>query len=237
MPHKMTKSDNDMTLSAQDVIDFLKQNPNFLQKHPQVCDLLDIPRQHTERGVADFQQYMVRRLREDRDGIIEEAREIVETSRANMSNLARVQTAVLLLLESQSFEDFIHTLTMDCASVLDVDIIALVVETDGAIVPHINLNGVRAVTPGTIELVMKNHDIMLESDMRGIEEIYGGGAGLVKSQALAKLTIARGAPHALLAFGSRDPALFRNGQATDLIMFFGRVVERCFRSWLDLPRR
>ena len=42
-------------------------------------------------------------------------------------------------------------------------------------------------------------------------------------------------PPAILVFGSRDPALFQPGQATDQVMFLARVVERAFRQWLDLP--
>jgi hypothetical protein len=39
----------------------------------------------------------------------------------------------------------------------------------------------------------------------------------------------------MLAFGSREPDLFQQGHGTELISFLARVVERCIRSWLDLP--
>ena len=41
-------------------------------------------------------------------------------------------------------------------------------------------------------------------------------------------------PPAILAFGSRDPVMFQDGQATDQIIFLARVIERCFRSWLNI---
>ena len=37
---------------------------------------------------------------------------------------------------------------------------------------------------------------------------------------------------AMLLLGSSDPAQFRPGQATDLLVFFGGVVERLLRRWL-----
>lgn len=239
MSHTMTDTKDNTSLTAEDIIAWLRDNPSFLHKHPEACDLLDPPREHKDqgRGVVDFQQFMVRRLREDRDGIIEEAREIVETSRVNMSNQTRIHNAVLLLLEARNFEDFIHTVVMDFAALLDVDIIALIVEADGDVVPHINLSGVRAVTSGSIELLMKDQKIILESHTKGLEDIYGGGAGLVKSQALLRMNIAKGAPPAMLAFGSRNPDMFQPGQGTELTAFLGHVVERCFCSWLDLPRQ
>jgi uncharacterized protein YigA (DUF484 family) len=80
---------------------------------------------------------------------------------------------------------------------------------------------------------MKERDIVLESGINGSEALYGGGAGLVLSQALVRLHIGPDQPEALLAFGSRDPDLFQKGQATDLLSFLGKVIERRFHSWLD----
>ena len=237
MSETMTDTNDTPSLSAEDIIAWLRDHPDFLHKYPEACDLLSPPRQHKEqgRGVVDFQQFMVKRLREDRDGIIEEAREIVETSRANMSNQSRMHNAVLMLLSARSFEDFIHTLVMDLAALLDLDIIALIVEADGTTVPHINLAGVHAVSAGTINLLMKDQKIALESHTKGLGDIYGGGAGLVKSQALLRLHIADGAPIAMLAFGSRNPEQFQPGQGTELLAFLGHIVEHGFRTWLDLP--
>ena len=179
---------------------------------------------------------MVKRLREDRNDILEEAREIIELSRNNMKNLSRIHRGVIMLLEARDFEDFIHVITMDTSALLDTDIISLIIETEGEVVPHINLPGVRAVMPGTVELLMKEQTIILESNMAGIDELYGGGAGLVKSQLLLRLNISINVPPVMLAFGSRDPEMFAPGQGTEQIAFLGQVIERCFRSWLDLPQ-
>ncbi len=235
MTETMTKKkEPEAGVAAAEVLAFLKENPGFLEKHPELCDVLLPPRNRSGKGVVDFQDYMLRRLREDRDGIIREAQEIVETSRANMNNLTRINRAVLMLLEAENFEDFIHVLTMDFASLLDVDIVTLVVETDGGVIPHINIPGVHVVTQGTIDLLMKKHPIMLEPDIAGLPEVYGGGAGLVKSQALVRLAISTNVPSAMLAFGSRDAAMFSEKQGTEQLAFLGQVVERCFRAWLKI---
>jgi uncharacterized protein YigA (DUF484 family) len=166
---------------------------------------------------------------------LDSARELVENSRHNMNNQARINRAILLLLEAQNFEDFIRTITLDFASLLDVDIVSLIVETDGEVIPHVDLAGVRLVSPGTVDLLLHGGNVALEGATRGLDQIYGGGATLVKSQALLRLHIGVDTPPALLAFGSRDANLFYPGQGTEMIGFLGHVVERCFRSWL-LPR-
>lgn len=226
--------DEETALTEQEIVAWLRRNPRFLQKNPDILDDLLPPRHRQGKGIVDFQYYMVERLRADRDEVLESTREIVENSRANMNNLARIHKIVLMILEARNFEDFIRTITMDAAAVLDVDIISLIVETEGGAIPHIDLAGVRTAEPGTIDLLMKDKTIILESGIAGLDEIYGGGSGLVRSQALMRLHIAAGTPPLLLAFGSRNAALFHERQATDLVMFLGQVIERCFLSWLTV---
>ena len=228
-----TPDDSNNKINEQDVINWLRKNPAFLSKHPELLDDMTPPKEKFGKGVADFQHYMVQRLKADRDEVIESAREIVENSRANMNSQTRIHRAILLMLEAQNFEGFVSTLTLDFPSLLDIDIVSLIVETDGGVVPQIHMQGVRAVPPGTIHLLMKDKPIILEAHINGLDEIYGGGAGLVKSQALLKLHLGEESPAAMIAFGSRDAAAFESTQGTELIAFLGCVTERLFQAWLQ----
>jgi len=225
-----------LSLSKEEVLAFLKDNPDFFQNNPDAVELLIPPKKRPKKGeVADFQAYMIERLKADKDEAIESTREIVENSRANMNNQQRVHTAVLRLLETNNFQDFIHCITMDLASILDVDIAVLVVEADGETIPQIQMNGIRIIPEGTVDKWMQEKAVLLQDNISGIEPIYGGGATLVRSQILLRVDISMDTPPAILAFGSRDPDMFGEGQATDQVIFLARVIERCFRSWLKLP--
>jgi uncharacterized protein YigA (DUF484 family) len=219
-------------LKGSDVLQWLKDNPDFLTQYPQAYDLLLPPAENKGRKLADFQHYMMKRLRTDRDKIIESARQIIENSRENMNNHARIQRAVLLLLEAPSFEEFIRIIVTDFPAILLIDVAAIVVEAEDGVVPHIFLNGVRLVTSGSIDNVMRKNAIMLESNIRGLEALYGGASGLVKSQALCRLFVANESPKVMLALGSRDPNLFNPDQPTDQLQFMCSVIERCFHLWL-----
>ncbi len=222
--------------TKEDILEFLKENPNFLQENPDVLDALIPPKKRAVRGQpADFQSYMIERLKTDKNEAVQTSREIVETSRANMNNQQRIHEAVLRMLEATNFADFIHSITMDLAALLDVDIAVLVVEADGESIPQIQTTGIRAVPEGTVSSWMKDKTVMLQDDISGIEAIYGGGATLVKSQILLRVDISMDTPPAILAFGSREADMFSEGQATDQILFVARVIERCFRTWLHLP--
>lgn len=223
-------------ISAEDVLAWLKNNPAFLQTHPEACDHLLPPRETGGKGVADFQFYMVQRLRADKDQVLATTREIIENTRNNMNNQQRIHRAVLMLLEARDFDDFIRTITMDLSALLDVDISALIVESNGRDIPHIHTSGIRIVPEGTIDRWMDGQDCLLQDNISGIEAIYGGGANLVASQALLRVDISIDTPPAILAFGSRVPNMFTEGQATDQVAFLARVIERCFRAWLNLPQ-
>ncbi len=227
---------DDISISPEDVIAFLKDNPQFLQNNPEAIELLLPPKTRPKKGeVADFQQYMIQRLKADKEEVLQTTKTIVENSRANMNNQQRVHAAVLRMLEALSFDDFIESITMDLANILDVDIAVLVVEADGQNIPHVHTSGIRVIPEGTVDKWMRTKSVLLQDNISGIEPIYGGGATLVRSQILLRVDISMGTPPAILAFGSRDPNMFAEGQATDQILFLARVIERCFRTWLNLP--
>lgn len=222
-------------ITSEDVLEFLKENPKFLIQNPEILEYLTPPKAVSGKGVADFQQFMIDRLKSDKDKAIKQTSEIVETSRANMNNQYRVHKAVLTLLEAQSFDQFIQAITMDLAGILDVDISVFVVESDGQQIPHIHTSGIRILPQGTVDNWMGDKNVLMQDNISGIEPIYGGGAALVQSQILLRIDISLDTPPAILAFGSRDPNMFSQGQATDQVLFLARVIERAFRTWLNLP--
>jgi uncharacterized protein len=221
-------------LDADDITEWLKSHPDFLQKNPEAVQYLIPPKQQNGKGIADFQTYMIERLKADKTEAIETAKEIVETARHNMNNQTRIHRAVLRLLEAESFEEFIESITADLTTLLDVDITSLVIESDGQKIPHVTLPGIRIVPAGTLDKWMMGKNILHQSDISGVETVYGAGANLVRSQVLVRVDISQKTPPAVLAFGSRDPLMFQAGQGTEQVSFLAGVVERCIRSWLHL---
>jgi uncharacterized protein YigA (DUF484 family) len=228
----------DKDLTEEDVLNYLRSTPKFLQKNPQACDYLIPPKTGTGKDgkkIADFQSFMIERLKDDKEKVLETTQAIVENARSNMNNQQRIHAVILRLLEARNFEEFITIMTMDMANMLDTDISVFIVESNGKDIPHIQTSGIRVLPEGTIDNWMGGQSVMLQDNISGIEAIYGGGANLVQSQALLRIDIAMDTPPAILAFGSRDPNMFGDGQATELISFLARVVERAFRNWLSLP--
>lgn len=223
-------------LEADEVIAFLRDNPKFLKQNPEACDFLVPPKSGDGKNVSDFQSFMIKRLKDDKEKVIETTQAIVENVRSNMNNQQRIHKVILRLLEARNFEQFINIITMDLSTMLDTDISVLVVESNGHDIPQIHTSGIRVLPQGTIDKWMDGQNVLLQSNITGIEAVFGGGATLVQSQALLRVDISMDTPPAILAFGSRDPEMFQDGQGTELISFLAGVVERNFRHWLDLPQ-
>lgn len=214
---------------------YLTAYPDFVQRHPALLHTLVPPAIDRGKGVVDFQRFMVSRLQSDLDLMHGENNALIEMARANAHSQSRIHTAVLALIEARSLGQLLEILTGDLMDILNVDVIAMAVESNGTDLPHVAASGIRIVEPGSVAGWLGRRDVLLESAATGDPAIYGPGAGLIQSQALMRLTISSRTPAGLVAFGSRDPEMFEDGQGTELIAFLGGTIERLLRVWLDLP--
>jgi hypothetical protein len=217
------------------IVAYLKANPDFVQRHPTVLQSLIPPAADHGRGVIDFQRYMVSRLQGDIDLLAVENTALVHTARTNAQAQTRMHNAVLALIEARSLGELIEILTGDLAVMLDVDVIAMVVEAAGNEVPCVAASGIRIVEQGAVTRWLGRRDVALRAAIAGDPAIYGPAAGLIRSEALLRLSVSTRTPVGMLAFGSRELDLFQEGQGTELIGFLGAVLERLLRAWLDLP--
>lgn len=220
-------------IGPEEVTSWLRENPDFLFQHPELLDGLAAPSRKLGRGVMDLQQAMIEKLRGDLAIARQRQRELVETSRANLSSQTRIHECVVAMLSAATFEHLIQAITTDFAVLLDLDVVTLCIEVDGSELATPHTRGVHIVPAGTVNRVMgSGRHVLLRSFIEGEPEIYGGGAPLVASDALARISISQTTPPGLIAFGSRTAGKFEAGQAVELLAFLARVTERAIRVWL-----
>jgi uncharacterized protein YigA (DUF484 family) len=217
------------------IVAYLVAHPDFVQRHPALLRTLTPPTVDRGKGVVDFQRFMVARLQGDIDQLNIENTALIHTARANAHSQSRIHAATLALIEARSLGQLLEILTGDLMDILDVDVIAMVVESNGVDLPHVAASGIRIVEQGAVDEWLGRRDVLLQGGVAGDPAIYGPGAGLIQSEALLRLTISSRTPAGLVAFGRRDADLFHDGQGTELIAFLGSVIERLLRAWLDLP--
>ncbi len=223
------------SITADQVAWYLRRHPDFLSDHPALLGDLDPPKRQQGDGVLDLQHAMLLRLRHDVRELTHCRDELLATGRSNLVIQNRVHKAVLALLEADSFEQFIETITTDLAIILGLDLVMVCVEfnqEDGVERP---VAGIMRLPSGQVDRIFgPGGQVRLRDDIDGDETIFGEASGLIRSDAVIRLNISAKAPSALLALGSRDKDHFHAGQGTELLSFLARVLESSCRKWLGL---
>ena len=109
---------------------------------------------------------------------------------------------------------------------LDVDVVTIGVENAAAPPGRLGLHGIHLLGSGSIDALLgAERNVLLQADTQGDPALFGGAAGLVRSQALLRLGFGRGAPAGLLCIGTRQNGRFHPG-ARHRIADFSRPGDR-----------
>ncbi len=223
-------------VSGDQVSAYLRRHPEFLADNPELLDVQQPPSRVRGKGVVDLQQFQVQRLRDEVGSLTSLRDELISAGRSNLSTQSRVHQAVLVILNARSFEEFVEIITTDMAAILDLDVVTIGVEKADQGATWQPTAGVYCLETGSIDALLgPGGTMLLRENVTGDPAIFDGGAGLVQSDALIRLTISDSTPPALLALGSRQPDAFHDGQGTELLVFLSQVLEVTFRAWLNLP--
>lgn len=177
-------------------------------------------------NVVDMRGLAMDRL-EGQLGLLEEThRSVISAAYDTYAGTQAVHRALLGLLEAAGLAEFLARLEGPCADTLRIDAVRLVIESSGAedMPPAVAL-----AEPGFVALYGgEGRAVRLRQVAPGASCLGNG----IRSEAILALDLGAGRPPAMLLLGAADAAMFRPGQATDLLAFFGGVVERTLRRWL-----
>lgn len=233
--------------TADQVAGFLRRNPGFLLQYPDLATVLQAPNrfgedEDSETGVVDLQRYMVERLRSDVDQAQIRNARLIDTSRENLVGQRRIHEGVLAMLGAGSFEQLIEVATTDLAIHLDIDIVAICIESDRKLPDAPLRHSLVVMDEGMVDAVMGvGVDCILRDSSipaNDRELIFGGGAGLIESDALLRVQPHPSTPQGILALGSREIDKFDPDQGTELLLFLARCFELSLRTWVfgDRPQ-
>ncbi|CAA7612419.1 conserved hypothetical protein [Candidatus Terasakiella magnetica] len=214
---------------------FLSAHPDFLVRHPDLLLSLSPPsRWGEDDGILDMQVFMIERLRDEIERVRGAAEHLIHTSRSNMSIQTRTHRAVLAILAADTLAELVEAVADDLPGLLDVDVATLCFETPAEPLEELEAPGLRSLAPGTVVPMMGGGDreCALTEEMPGDPALFGEAAALVQSSAVVRLTPGGRCPEGVMALGSRHGRTFHAGQATELISFLARVVERSVNRWI-----
>ncbi len=230
---------------AEEVARFLRRNPDFLLNRPDLCEAI-LPELEGGDGVIDLRAALLDRARGANEQLRREIARLADTTRALQAEQSRVLAASRALLAAKSFEALVAKLAQDLPSLLQVEVVALAVEQRDEMLCEkrrpTRLNGLVQLAPGTVDsLLGPKADILVNSQAHGSPEVFGSAAGLVRAEALMRVTVSDKTPPALLGLGTRDAERFELGRATEaggraLLLFLAATLGELVRTWLVLPR-
>ena len=237
MEEDLSKTKNTPKITAADVVEYLRNEPNFFSQHPEALTAISSPDSGQGDGVINFQSVVINKLRDSAEEFKQERKDLLLTARTNQQSLSRIHECVLAVLASKSFEQVIHTVTTDFAVMLDLDMVILCIEADDEKIRLLDTRGLVVLPEGEIERCLGAEKLVsLRGDITGEKRIFGAGASLIRSEAIVRLNISSVTPPSLIAFGSRDPLRFDSGQSTELVAFLACVLEHVISTWLDIPK-
>ena len=180
---------------------------------------------------------MLDRLRRDVARLQDEQKSLISTSRGNLASQCRVHKAVVAMLRAASFEHLLQIVTTDLAVLIDVDVVTLGVESTTARMTRLPVHGIHLLRSGTVDALLgPSRDALLSNSIQADPALFGSAAGLVRSQALLRLSISRSGPIGLLCVGTRKSDTFYPGLGTELLTFLARALEITIAQWLERGR-
>jgi len=205
--------------------------------------LIDANANALGENVIDLRGIVMHRLERRLDRLEDTHRSVIAAAYDNIAGTTQVHRAVLSMLEPRDFDTFLTRLETEVRLILRVESIKIVFEA------HANDTHAEQSLEQTNSVIVIQDKSFTElyisqgtggprnMTTRAIPkagvQVYGDMARQLKSEACIKLDLGSQRLPAMLCLASADPEKFSPQQGTDLLTFFGGVVERLISHWLS----
>jgi len=196
-------------ISSDDVISFLRTNPDFFSEHEYLLNEIKLP--HASGNAVSLVQRQISLLREERDHYHSQLMELIDTARENGHYFEKSRKLLMNLLDARSIDEIHQFLEQSFVDDFQVDFYSLVVFARKQDFPDsqfqvVAREEIERFMP--VEILQNRQAWCGQLEQTPNEMIFREQAGQVKSSALApvKSEVILG----LLSIGSKDPDYFHS---------------------------
>ena len=236
MRTKMTKNSD----KIHDIKKKIISNPEIILDDLEVMKVLfNSYSEATGENIIDLRSVAIKKLEAKIKQTETTNRSIIAAAYENISGYELIHKAILLILEVDNFEDLQVQLSQTVQPALKVSHIHIMIEQEETENTAIKSNNyISVVEPGSVKTYVNLENELLQKTvtMRQVsspnESIYGQKVHSIKSEAVIQLDLGEKKIPALLIIGSNKAIQFEPKKGTELLEFFGSVMERVIKRWV-----
>lgn len=203
-----------MTADAAQVTAFLRAHPRFLADHPELYRALVPPKRVHGAALADHMAAMLNAERAHAHAMSEQAGLVLAAGRAAAGLAARVQAAVLALMQCQRLDhNLAECIAGEIPALLAVDAANLCAERPVA--------GARMLPKGTVASLLGSRGVVFRDDPDDAALVHGEAMLLARADVLVRVPAS---VPMLLALASRDATMLDPQQGSAPLVFLGQAI-------------
>ena len=212
------------------VFEFLRQNPDFLVKHPELLDTLAIP--HDQSGASSLIEHQVSVLQDKNRRLTRQMREYHEVAQSNHDLLEKLHDLYLIMLHAKTARDLLDNTirAIDREFMCDAVVIGLFVQSEDFDHPSCVNLGTGAAADQFEPLSKQTEPICGRLKKSRLEILFGEQSSKMRSAALAPLSEQKAL--GFLALGSHDEHKYHPGMGTLFLSLLGQMLGNCLEAWL-----
>jgi uncharacterized protein len=218
-------------LDERQVMEYLKNHPEFFRLHPLLLAELNIP--HPSGSAVSLVERQIRVLRDKNQLYEARLRELVDAARDNQRLTNSLQRLAVNLLLAEGLDDILATVTEELRAQLDTDFVSLHLlgnAEQAAQQPERYLSEDGAKLQSLGKLIADKHIQCGRMNAEQIHLLFANVATEVGSGAIIPLHNTE--TFGLLAVGGRDAQRYHPGMGTDYLKLLGELVSAAIKPYV-----
>lgn len=220
----MSSNPNNNALSADAVVNYLRDHSDFFEQHPQLLADLSLP--HASGSAISLIERQVGVLRERNADLQEKLGQLMETARDNDQLFDKTKRLVLALLEVKTLPEIIEALYESLSSDFQVSHYNLLLLGDKQALPQSQARvvGIDEANDRIGTLLRTNRTVCGVLRAEELQVLFGDRSAEVGSAAVIPLS--HGQTFGILALGHTDPHYYRSSMGTLYLSYIADILNR-----------
>ena len=213
----------------QQIVDYLRENPDFFSRNPELLALMEIP--HESGDAVSLIERQVEALRKQLKETQKRFKDLLEVARTNEQLQARMHRLTLELIEAATFEEVLNALEDELHDDFNADAVELRLFSSCQLDDHLE-ESLDTQFATFEQFFSKNLPICGKMGRQQLDYIFGAEGDRIESTALIPLKC--DGVLGLLAIGSCDPNRFAPDHGTEFLTRLGEIISRTLQA-VSLP--